>query len=235
MCNRPAGLFITGTNTEVGKTYVASLIARDLHLAGVRVGVYKPVASGCFWENGELVSEDAVSLWRAAGCPGTLEEVCPQRFEAPLAPPLAARAEGKHVDIDQMAAGLGAWTDRSDVVIVEGAGGYLSPLAEDFLVADLADQIGYPLIVVSANELGTINLTLQTLITIASVTPRLEVSGIVLNQVMGETNDASLVSNGSQISRYADPLLLAELPYAADGFPTPIDWQALAGSRPVMI
>ncbi|HYW79764.1 MAG TPA: dethiobiotin synthase, partial [Thermoguttaceae bacterium] len=80
------GLFITGTDTEVGKTYVASLIARSLVASGHRVGVYKPAASGCRLEAGVLVSDDAISLWEAAGRPGDLQHVCPQCFAAPLAP-----------------------------------------------------------------------------------------------------------------------------------------------------
>ena len=72
------GLFITGTGTGVGKTYVGALIARALRDAGKRVGVYKPVASGCEMRGGKLVSPDAVALWEAAGRPGTLEQVCPQ-------------------------------------------------------------------------------------------------------------------------------------------------------------
>ena len=99
MSRRTPGLFITGTDTGVGKTYVATLIVRSLLRAGHRVGVYKPVASGCRPERGTLVSDDALALWDAAGRPGELERVCPQRFEAPLAPPLAARAEGKEVKL----------------------------------------------------------------------------------------------------------------------------------------
>jgi dethiobiotin synthetase len=103
------GLFITGTGTGVGKTYVASLIARALRATGRRVGVYKPVASGCDLVDGELVSPDAVALWEAAGRPGTLDQVCPQRFAAPLAPHLAARAEGKRVDCGLLLRSLGFW------------------------------------------------------------------------------------------------------------------------------
>ena len=87
------GLFITGTDTEVGKTRVTAMIARSLVAAGYRVGVYKPAASGCRREGDELIADDAVALWEAAGRPATLEQVCPQRFEAPLAPHLAAREE----------------------------------------------------------------------------------------------------------------------------------------------
>ena len=83
----------------MGKTYVAALIARSLAASGRRVGVYKPAASGCVRDaQGRLVSDDAVALWEAAGRPGDLEHVCPQRFAAPLAPHLAARAEGREID-----------------------------------------------------------------------------------------------------------------------------------------
>src|SRR4029079_563626 len=147
------GLFITGTGTGVGKTYVGALIARALRASGKRVGVYKPVASGCEVHGGKLISADAVVLWEAAGRPGSLEHVCPQTFRAPLAPHLAARAEGKRVDAKLLRAGLDFWRSTCDVVIVEGAGGLMSPISEYDYNADLAGDFGYPLLVVSANVL----------------------------------------------------------------------------------
>ncbi len=168
MANAVPGLFITGTDTAVGKTYVAALIARWLAACGRRVGVYKPAASGCTREaQDRLVSDDAVTLWEAAGQPGNLERVCPQRFAAPLAPHLAARAEGREIDARLLRSGLDYWRARSDIVLVEGAGGLMSPLGDGEYVADLARDLGFPLIVVSRNILGTINATLQTLIAAA--------------------------------------------------------------------
>ena len=158
------GLFITGTGTGVGKTYVAALIARALQSAGKKVGVYKPVASGCELSDGQLESPDAQTLWEAAGRSGTLEQVCPQMFSAPLAPHLAARAEGRRVDTTLLRTGLEHWGSTSEIVLVEGAGGLMSPISEDDYNADLAAEFGYPLVVVTANQLGTINATLQTLI-----------------------------------------------------------------------
>ena len=89
------GLFITGTDTEVGKTYIASLIARRLVDSGYRVGVYKPVVSGLGSEDNAAAGADGSRLWEAAGRPGLLDQVCPQCFAAPLAPSLAAHQEGK--------------------------------------------------------------------------------------------------------------------------------------------
>jgi dethiobiotin synthetase len=168
MSNRIPGLFITGTDTGVGKTYVTALIARSLASSGRRVGVYKPAASGCRREGEELVSEDAVALWNAADRPGELNRVCPQRFVAPLAPHLAAREEGKQLDADLLRCGIEYWRQRAEIILVEGAGGLMSPLGEEEYVADLAEEFGFPLVVVSRNMLGTINQTLQTLIAAAA-------------------------------------------------------------------
>ncbi|HTM53998.1 MAG TPA: dethiobiotin synthase [Pirellulales bacterium] len=228
MTRKPArGLFITGTDTEVGKTYVAALIARALVDAGHRVGVYKPAASGCRVEGSGLVSEDALALWEAAGRPGTLDEVCPQRFAAPLAPHLAAEAEGRRLDAELLRAGLDPWLERSDLVVVEGAGGFMSPLGEDEFVADLACDFGFPLIVVARNALGTINHVLQTLIAAATFRDGIPVAGIVLNRV-SQVADESVRANAREIRTRAVAPLLAELEYGARAFTAGVDWFALA-------
>lgn len=242
------GLFITGTDTDVGKTYVGALIARELRVAGYRVGVYKPVASGCRREARELVSGDAVALWQAAGRPGELEWACPQRFEAPLAPHLAAREEGRAVDRRQLRDGLAYWRERSDIVVVEGAGGLLSPVSDADYVADLAWEFGYPLVVVARNALGTINHTLQTLAAAAVYCidglldckpnefgcnerpPGLSVAGIVLNAT--ETDDASAASNSAELHARCVPPLLGQVAWKADRFDREIDWFGLANCRP---
>jgi len=158
------GLFVTGTDTGVGKTYVAALIVRQLRAAGWKVGVYKPAASGCPPQAGGLRCPDAEALWEAAGRPGTLSAVCPQVFRAPLAPHLAAQAEGRRLDHQLLEDGFRHWQARSEVVVVEGAGGLFSPLGNDLYVADLVHRFGLPLVVVSRNVLGTINQTVQTII-----------------------------------------------------------------------
>jgi dethiobiotin synthetase len=246
------GLFITGTGTGVGKTYVAALIARALFAAGKRVGVYKPVASDCPVRDGELVSTDAITLWEAAGRPGSLEQVCPQRFAAPLAPHLAARAEGRRVDRNMLWDGIAVWRETCEIVLVEGAGGLMSPLSDDDYNADLAADFGYPLIVVSANVLGTINATLQTLITAStygkkgtfylsenrtkaqSTSDKVEcplfVPGIVLNSPAPQSQDASMDSNRDELERRCVARVLAAVNYGG-GLDCAVDWWEIAGSR----
>ncbi|MGL4513117.1 MAG: dethiobiotin synthase [Lacipirellulaceae bacterium] len=224
------GLFITGTGTEVGKTHVAALIARQLVAAGVRVGVYKPVASGCRRIESALVSEDALALWEAAGRPLSLDAVCPQRFAAPLAPHLAAREEGKRVDSALLRSGANAWRDACDVLLVEGAGGLMSPLCDNDYNADLAIDLGFPVVVVAANRLGVINDSLQTVITagvIDSLRPgrALRVAGIVLNDVTA-AGDPSRATNAAEITERVGPPLLACVAYGG-GFDRRVDWLAL--------
>ena len=224
------GLFITGTDTNVGKTHVGAMIARQLAGEGRRVGVYKPVASGCYWQDEELLSEDAVTLWNAAGKPGELSRVCPQRFEAPLAPHLAAQAEEREIDAKLLRTGLEYWLDESEIVVVEGAGGLMSPVSEEEFVADLAHDFGLPLIVVSRNMLGAINQTLQTLITAATFRDGLTVAGVVLNNTQPPGDDASLASNRTEIERRSVPPVLAELAYREEKFALPIDWFSLSNT-----
>ncbi|MEN6451053.1 MAG: dethiobiotin synthase [Thermoguttaceae bacterium] len=242
------GLFITGTDTGVGKTYVGGLIARQLAAQGHRVGVYKPAASGCLRQNGTLVSEDAVALWEAAGRPGDLEHVCPQRFAAPLAPHLAAAAEGRRLDAELMRRGLDYWRERSDVLLVEGAGGLLSPMGEREYNADLAAAFGLPLVVVARNVLGCVNHALQTLVVAATFgrwqnptapilwggvgqngsSEGLPVAGIVMNEpVAPPADDASLSLNARELANRCTVPLLAEIAWGDVAGPT-ADWFSLA-------
>jgi dethiobiotin synthetase len=251
MTNPVPGLFITGTDTGVGKTHVAAMIARQLAAEGRRVGVYKPAASGCQLQGDSLISDDAVALWEAAGRPGELERVCPQRFAAPLAPHLAAVAEGRKLDQGLLRGGLDYWQERSDIILVEGAGGLLSPMGDVTLVADLAAEFGFPLIVVSRNALGAINQTLQTLVAAAAYgtqrfgevfrrdmdcqksTPvdvrGLSVAGVVLNNP-GPTSveDASQPLNRNELVVHSRVAFLAEVAWGQREFVERIDWFALA-------
>jgi dethiobiotin synthetase len=222
------GLFIAGTSTEVGKTHVAAMIARALVAEGRRVGAYKPAASGCREDHGELIADDAASLWEAAGRPGELARVCPQRFLAPLAPPRAAALEGRRVDGHLLRTGVEYWRQRSDVVLVEGAGGLMSPLSDEDYNIDLAHDLGYPLVIVAANELGVLNATLQTIITARTNAPRLPIAGVVLNQASQRPGDDSHAYNAEDLASRLDVPLLATVGYQQSVFSPAVAWFALA-------
>lgn len=208
-------LFVTGTGTDVGKTYVTSLIAKCLADLKWNVGVYKPVSSGCVLRDGELVSTDAESLWEAAGRPGRLIDVSPQKFLAPLAPNVAARAEGKTVDSTRIRTDINLWS-ASDVLLIEGVGGLLSPISDSDLVVDLAVEYAVPVLVVAANRLGCINDTLQTLIVAKHY--GLAVAGVALNDVEDLTQDQSRGSNLAEIRRLCDVEHIFHVTHNCNGF-----------------
>jgi dethiobiotin synthetase len=222
------GLFISGTDTGIGKTYVAAMIVRELARSGLRVGVYKPIASGCQRVGGSLVSDDALALWRAAGQPGTLDAVCPQCFTAPLAPHLAAAGEGRQVDTLLLRRGLDYWRDKSDIVVVEGAGGLLSPVSDHEYVADVARDLGFPLVIVAANRLGAIHQTLATLTVATTFHGGLKVAGIVLNQSQAHCADESVASNFDELRRRCAASLVTQIGWQSNQFEPALDWHALA-------
>lgn len=223
-------LFITGTSTEVGKTHVAAMIARSLVAQGTSVGVYKPVASGCRLEGSELIADDAVALWKAAGKPRSLEQVCPQKFLAPLSPPTAAAQERKAIDTRLLRTGIEVWRQNYEHVIVEGAGGLMSPLSDSDFNVDVARDLDAALLIVAANRLGVINDSLQTVITAQARAPQCPLVGVVLNQVEPREDDASLATNAEELTRRLgefEVLLLGSVGYGDESFPGVVDWMAL--------
>lgn len=182
----PRGLFITGTDTGVGKTRVAALIARHLRGQGRRVGVLKPVATGSEpGPDGTPIWPDAESLAEALGGGIPRERIAPLVFHEPLAPPVAARRAGAPLDhsrvVDASRDAIRWWRDErgAEVLVVEGVGGWLCPLAEESTVADLALELDFPLVLVARLGLGTLN---HTLLTLESATRRgARIAGVVLN------------------------------------------------------
>ncbi len=201
-------LLITGTDTAVGKTWITSLLLRKLGAAGLAIGGYKPVCSGCeqSQENGVFWSD--VELLRNAGSVIVDQDiVCPQQFLAPLAPPLAASLEERAVDETLLLTGLDRWRPYADYVIVEGAGGLLCPISQSLTVADLASQLNSPLVIVAANRLGVINHTLLTVQT--AVARGLDVAAIILNDVANsdskDESPANAANSGThQASEWPD-------------------------------
>ena len=193
--------------------------------------MYKPVASGCRREGNALTADDAVQLWDAAGRPGELERVCPQGFLAPLAPPRAAAADGRRVDSALLRSGLDYWRARSEIVLVEGAGGLMSPLGEEEYNIDLAAEFGFPLVIVASNELGVINAALETVITAQTRAPALPIAGLVLNQASRHDGDASLDSNADELAARCPAPLLATVGHGSSAFDRCVDWFALARQR----
>jgi dethiobiotin synthetase len=191
------GLFVTGTSTEVGKTVVAAAIARTLAAEGKDVAVFKPAVTG-LEEEGET---DHALLRRASGSIQSDEEIAPYRYGPPASPHLAAVLAGEEIDPERLRQAARAAAEGADAIVCEGVGGLLVPLSPTYLVRDLAADLGYPLGIVAAPGLGTIN---HTLLTIESARAAgLEVAAVVLNP-WPEDPTAIESDNHKTIARFGD-------------------------------
>jgi dethiobiotin synthetase len=209
-----AGLFITGTDTGVGKTLVACGIAALFKESGYRVGVMKPAETGCEEKAGALFPADAARLKESSGSDATLERICPYRFKEPLAPSVAAERAGAAIDIDRLCALYYEIAATNDLTLVEGAGGLLVPLLPHYTYADLAKLLKLPVIVVAANRLGAINHLMLTLENAAS--RGLTVLGYVWNRLEADPSLAAETNPDALRFLTATPCL-GEIPYIASG------------------
>jgi dethiobiotin synthetase len=222
-------LLITGTDTGVGKTHVTALLARHLLAQGMSFGIYKPVCSGGREVAGDIRWDDIERLSAASGGKFPRERMCPQRFLAPLAPPLAAEAENRGVDEALLVSGADWWDGRVDRLLIEGVGGWLCPVSQSMTVADLAVRWQAETLIVAANRLGVIN---HTLLTVESIRRKgLPVRGVVLNEVMEEeATDDFTAGNVSEISKHGDVIVFGVAPFdsAPEGnrrpVAFPVDW-----------
>jgi dethiobiotin synthetase len=201
-------LFVTGTDTAVGKTHTIVQLLRLLRASGVSCAGFKPICCGD--------RRDAEQLL-AAGMDGlTIDEVNPVWLKTPLAPFPAARIEDVKIDINRVIGAFRSLQSRVEIVIAEGVGGWLVPIRADYFVSDLAAEIKLPVLVVAMNRLGCLN---HTLLTVRSVIAnRLACAGVVLNEWAG-TEDIAIATNADVLREVADvPILpgltenLGELP-----------------------
>ena len=207
------GLFITGTDTGVGKTLVACGLAALLRESGYKVGVMKPVETGCEERDGKPFPQDAYLLKEVSGCSEPVEKICPYRLRDPLTPSMAAEREGVKIDISLLEKIYGEISSNYDITLVEGAGGLLAPILPSYTYADLARLLKLPLLVVAANRLGVIN---HLLLTLEHASCRgLQVLGYVFNRLEAQPSLAADTNREALLSLTAVPYL-GEIPYIED-------------------
>ncbi len=203
------GLFIAGTDTDIGKTTIACAIAFSLRQSGLRVGVCKPFASGCRTTREGLVSDDAERLAHAADCRAPLNIINPVRYRAPLAPAVAAETEHAP-DWLEVAGALHQLDDHHDVMIIEGIGGLMVPLDDTHDGLDLARWLGYPVLVVTRNTLGTLNHTAMTCRLIRSAD--LPLAGVIINRWHPDSHDAAQITNPDRMAKQNQTRVLCRVP-----------------------
>lgn len=207
------GIFITGTDTGVGKTVVAAGLALVLKARGLKVGVMKPVATGCFGAENRLVSSDAVYLMEASENeypPLT----SPSRYRNALAPNVAALLEKREVDLKQIRRAYRELQKHYDYLIVEGIGGLLVPFTKDYFVANLIREFELPVVIVARGGLGTINHTLLTID--AAVIRGFEVRGLIFNRIPMVNYSLAEITNPKTIHDLTGVTLLGSLPEMDD-------------------
>jgi dethiobiotin synthetase len=218
-------IFVTGTDTGVGKTMISSGIAAYLSMGkGLDVGVMKPFESGIETEEGRDL-DDTWILKKASGSRDEVNEINPYLFKAPLAPEAAASLEKAVIDLSHVTSVYKELRARHDVLIVEGAGGLLVPITEGFFYSDLIRAWDTPVIVVSRLTLGTINHTLLTCGHLRSIGAK--VLGVILNDMLGE-NDIASQTNPAMLKKYLDVPLLGVFPHMPDLFEKGVDRERLA-------
>ena len=206
-------LFVTGTDTGVGKTTVAAGIAAALRARGWRVGVCKPVETDCrVGAGGELVPADASVLKFFSGCRSKLKTICPYTFPQPLAPLVAAERERVSISLERLARCYHNVTNLHDVTLIEGAGGLLVPITAEATYADFAKTLGAPAVVVVGSRLGAINHALLTIRYAQAI--GLRILGYVVNFLHAE-NDEAARSNVEVLARLAGPAL-GVVPYLGE-------------------
>ncbi|MCP4599826.1 MAG: dethiobiotin synthase [Proteobacteria bacterium] len=204
-----AKIYITGTNTEVGKTVVARALVRAFVRRGLNVAAVKPIESGAERVDGRLVPADASALIRALGQDIDLDDVCTYCFPDPVSPHLAASRVEEEIEAEPILALLERTAQTADVVVAEGAGGLLVPLSDDLLYADLIARTGFDLVIVSPDILGTINSTLLTIE--AAKTRGIPIKGVILNR----TSQSDL-GNAEAIHQHGQVPILGKFPNAPD-------------------
>ncbi|MEM7228723.1 MAG: dethiobiotin synthase [Planctomycetota bacterium] len=202
------GLFITGTDTAVGKTVAAAGLARWLTNHGQSVGVFKPIESGVP-EHGEPL--DGTVLRAAARSSQSMSDIVPVQYAEPLAPSVAAERSGVPVDFAAIDAAWQLTCSSFDVVVAEGCGGIMVPVSDDVLVADLALRFGQPVVVVCRPDLGTLNHTALTIHYARSV--GIDVFGIIINGIdeIAKRTDVAMQTNEAELARLTGAPILARI------------------------
>ncbi len=207
--------FVTGTDTEVGKTLVSAALLRGFAGRGLRVVGMKPVASGAICQAGETVWDDVLQLQAESNVDAPLAVRNPYRFVPPIAPHIAARQVGERVDMAVIQLAYHQLRDTADRVIVEGAGGFYTPLNDTDTMADMASLLALPVVLVVALRLGCINHALLTAQAVRA--RRLTLAGWIANQPQPPMS--AMAENLAYLEQHIAAPLLGVVPHQAHPMP----------------
>jgi dethiobiotin synthetase len=208
--HREKGIFVTGTDTGVGKTVVAAGLVRLARKAGICAIAVKPIETGCKVRSGALFPEDGAFLREAAESHLSLDECVPFRFSLPASPARAAAMEGRTLKISDVEEHVRALAEGADLTVVEGAGGLMVPIQDRLMMIDLAERLGYPTLLVGRTRLGTLN---HTLLSVTALKERgMSVAGIVLS-CSAPDNGPEEAFTASDLARLVEDVPVVVLPF----------------------
>lgn len=207
----PGGIFVTGTDTDAGKTVVIAGLAGAIKARGINTGVMKPVASGGIRKGKNFLSQDALFLAGSINSDDELELINPITLELPLSPLAASRLEKKEINLESIRRAYHKLRQRHDFLLVEGIGGLLVPIKKDYFVADMAAEMGLPIIIVARLNLGTIN---HTLLTVNEASRRgISIKGIIFNCAKNRDTGLAEKTNPDLIKELSGVPIIGTLPF----------------------
>ena len=200
-------IFVTGTDTGVGKTFVTASLAVIMQSLGYKAGVYKPFQSGALEQNGFLISQDLAYVKKLDFY---VETHCSYLLKEPTAPSIAAKIQDIEIDLKTINEDYNLLRQKCETTIVEGAGGLMVPVAKEKLMGDIAKQLDVPVLIVARPDLGTINHTLLTINYAKSI--GLDIAGVIINRYPTDTSDIAIKTAPRLIEEYSDANILGIIP-----------------------
>lgn len=198
--------FVTGVDTDIGKTFVTKGLALALEKTGKKVGVFKPLQSSAIKTVNGYIAPD---LKAVKDLSSNINTMCSYLFEGDVSPALAARLAGVKIDIEKIKSDFLSFKEKNEITLVEGAGGILAPATDNMLCADLIKELNIPIIIVTVPFLGRLN---HTLLTISYAKNNgIDIKGIIINKVQTNSNDLATKNFIDELKRYTDVKILGEI------------------------
>ena len=203
MVPQTMNIFISGTDTDIGKTFITAGLAALMQSLGYKTGVFKPFQSGAEEKNGFLIAPDLAYVKKIDAF---VETSCTYLMKPPTAPSLAAEIDGIHIDMNRVVRDYKQLDEKCDLVITEGAGGLCVPVAPSMLTSDVVKLLNLPLVIVARPDLGTIN---HVLLTVNFAKQQgIDVRGVIINRYPKGTDDIAIRTAPRLIEEYSDTKVL---------------------------
>ena len=198
--------FITGIDTDIGKTFITKSLALKLEKDGKKVGVFKPLQSSAIETQNGLLAPDLEAIKELST---SINTKCSYIFKGDVSPALAARLTGITIDIEKIKKDFNSFKKENEITLVEGAGGILAPATDSMLCADLIKELNIPIIIVTVPFLGRLNHTLLTIH--YAQTNNIQIKGIIINKIPTKTNDLATQNFIDELKRYTDVEIIGEI------------------------